>query len=89
MLGHMAQPLPSRKQAVDLAGGPRKLGSRIRRAPPPKPEKPLSKAELREREAWVMTTGMLAVAVALMVILLAVARWGGWSPSDYRVEINQ
>lgn len=89
MLRIMAQPLPSRKQAVDLAHGPRKVGSRIRRAPPPKPEKPLSKAELREREAWMMSIGMLAVAVALMVILLAVTRWGGWSPTQYRVEINE
>ena len=89
MFRPMAQPLPVRKKAVDLATGPRKLGSRIRRAPPPKPEKKLSAAELREREAWMMTTGMLAMAVALMVILLAVARWGGWSPADYQVEVSE
>lgn len=84
----MTQPLPVRKRAVDLATGPRKLGSRIRRAPPPKPERQLSAAELREREAWVMGTGILAVALALMIIILAVGRWGGWSPADYQVVIS-
>lgn len=84
----MAQPLPVRKQAVDLAMGPRKVGSRIRRAPPSPPEKKLSKAEVREREAWVIGTGILAVALALSVILLAAARWSGWSPAHYQVTFR-
>lgn len=84
----MAQPLPVRKQAVDLASGPRKVGSRIRRAPPPKPEKKLTRAEIREREAWIIGTGMVAVALALTVILLAVGRWGGWSPAQHQVVLQ-
>jgi hypothetical protein len=87
MVGTMAQPLPVRKQAVDLAGGPRKVGSRIRRAPPPKPEKQLSAAEVREREAWVVGVGILAVAMALMIVVLAAARWAGWSPADYEITV--
>lgn len=85
----MAQPLPVRKKAVDLAGGPRRVGSRIRRAPPPKPEKKLSAAELREREKWVVIVGVSAFALALMVILLAIGMWGGWSPADYLLVIEQ
>ncbi len=88
MVEAMAQPLPVRKQAVDLAGGPRKVGSRIRRAPPPPPEKKLSAAEVREREAWVMGIGILAVAMALMIVVLAAARWAGWSPSDYAISLD-
>jgi hypothetical protein len=84
----MAQPLPVRKQAVDLAAGPRKVGSRIRRAPPPPPEKKLSAADIREREAWVMGVGMSAVALALMVILLAAAHWAGWTPSNYVISLK-
>jgi hypothetical protein len=85
----MAQPLPARKQAVDLAGGPRKVGSRIRRAPPPKPAKKFSAAELREREAWLIGTGMVTMALALTVILFAVGRWGGWSPAQYHIVIDR
>ncbi len=84
----MAHPLPVRKQSVDLARGPRKVGSRIRRAPPPPPEKQLSKAELREREAWAIATGILAVALAVAIILLAAARWSGWSPAQYQVTLR-
>lgn len=74
---------------MDLAGGPRRVGSRIRRAPPPPPEKKLTAAEIREREAWVVGTGILAVALALMVIILATARWGGWSPADYVIRLEE
>lgn len=81
----MARPLAATKKAVDLAGGPRKVGSRIRRAPPPKPEKKLSAAELREREKWIVLTGIIAVGLAVAVILYAVGRWGGWSPADYGI----
>ena len=84
----MAQPLPVRKKAVDLAGGQRRVGSRIRRAPPPKPERKLSAAELRERERVVVVTGIVAFAVALTVIMFAVGKWGGWSPSEVEIVIN-
>jgi hypothetical protein len=85
----MARPLASGKKAVDIAGGPRPVGSRIRRAPPPKPERKVSAAELREREARLMVVGMVAVALAVSVILLSVARWHGWSLADYRVVLTE
>ncbi|GAA3997470.1 hypothetical protein GCM10022211_03560 [Sphingomonas humi] len=80
--------MPSAKKAVDLAGGPRKVGSRIRRAPPPKPEKRLTAAELRERERTVVVGGILLFAVALCVIMVAAGQWGGWSPSHVQLVIN-
>ena len=84
----MAQPLPARKQAVDLAGGPRKVGSRIRRAPPSPPEKTLSAADIREREAWVMGIGITAIALAVMVLLFAAAQWAGWTPANYIISVK-
>ena len=89
MIVAMARPLAPGKKAVDIAGGPRRVGSRIRRAPPPKPEKQVSAAELREREAWLVGSGMLAVALALAVVLLSVARWEGWSPAHYQIVVNE
>jgi hypothetical protein len=84
----MAQPMPVRKKAVDLAGGQRKVGSRIRRAPPPKPEKKLTAAELREREKRVVVTGMVAFALAITILLVTAGRWEGWSPANYVVVVN-
>lgn len=84
----MASPLPSRsKKAVDLHGGARPVGSRIRRAPPPPPERKITPGELREKEAWVIGTGVTAVALAIAVILTAAAQWAGWSPSQYTISI--
>jgi hypothetical protein len=88
MLRRMALPLPSTKKAVDLAGGPRRVGSRIRRNPPPPPQKKLSAGEIREREAWVVGIGIVAVALAITVIAVAVGHWAGWSPSDYQIVIE-
>ena len=84
----MARPLATGKKAVDLHGGPRKVGSRIRRDPPPPPPKQISAAELREREKWVVVTGILAVGLALMVIVVSASRWAGWSPSDYTIQLQ-
>ena len=84
----MARPLATGKKAVDLHGGPRKVGSRIRRDPPPPPEKRLSAAELREREKWVVLTGIVAFGLALMVVLAAASRWAGWSPSNYTIKLE-
>jgi hypothetical protein len=85
----MARPLASGKKAVDLAGGPRRVGSRIRRAPPPPPPKKLSAVEIRERETWVVVTGIVAVALALAVIMAAVGQWAGWSPAQYEIIITE
>ena len=84
----MASPLPTRKQTVDLARtGP--VGSRIRRDPPPKPERKLTKAEIREREAWLMGIGITAFALALFVILVALNIGPGWSPSQVNIVFRE
>jgi cytochrome c-type biogenesis protein CcmH/NrfG len=85
----MARPLAGGKTAVDLVGGPRKVGSRIRRDPPPPPPKKLTAGEMREREKWVVVTGIVAVALALAVIILSVGRWSGWSPAQTVIRIEE
>jgi 1,4-dihydroxy-2-naphthoate octaprenyltransferase len=81
----MAAPLASHKKTVDLAGGPAKV-SRIRRDPPPVvKEKTVTRAEVREREAWMLAIGILSITAALFVILIAVSNWAGWSLSDYMI----
>jgi hypothetical protein len=82
----MAAPLPTAKKTVDLAATRGMRVSRIRRDPPPVvKEKTFTRAELRQREAWMMAVGITAMAVALFVVLVAVSRWAGWSMTDYEI----
>ena len=81
----MARPLPTAKQAVDLAA-PVVRVSRIRRDPPPK-VKIITAAEIKERDARGMAIGIVAIALALCTLLLAVSNSAGWSPSQYTIHL--
>jgi len=82
----MAAPLPTAKKTVDLATSRGGRVSRIRRDPPPRvKEKTITRAELRQREAWMMAIGITAMTVALFVVLIAVSRWAGWSLTAYEI----
>ena len=83
----MASPLPSRKQSVDLAA-PVVRVSRIRRDPPPQ-VKPLTAADIRERDAHNIVIGIIVFALALFVILVAFGKASGWSPSHHPIHIRQ
>ena len=81
----MASPLATGKQTVNLAskGVP---GSRIRRDPPPKvKEIPLRDPEERDRRDAVI--GILIFALALVVIIIGVSSFAGWTPRSYTVEL--
>jgi hypothetical protein len=81
----MASPLATGKQTVNLAskGIP---GSRIRRDPPPKvKEIPLRDPEERDRRDAVI--GILIFALALVVIIIGVSSFAGWTPRSYTVEL--
>ena len=81
----MAAPLATGKQTVNLApkGVP---GSRIRRDPPPKvKEVPLRDPEERDRRDAVI--GILIFALALVVIIIGVSSFAGWTPRSYTVEL--
>ena len=81
----MASPLATGKQTVNLAskGAP---GSRIRRDPPPKvKEVVVSDPEEHDRRNAII--GILAFTLALVVIILGVSSFAGWTPRDYTVEL--
>jgi hypothetical protein len=84
----MASPLPTRKQSVDLGSGEVRV-SRIRRDPPPRPEKPkeLRHPDVVNRSAVVV--GVLVFAVALIVILFAFTIFSGydWSPKQVVLHV--
>ena len=61
--------------------------SRIRRDPPP-PVKLITAAEIRERDARNIVIGVIAIAIALIVILTAVTNAAGWSPSQYTINLQ-
>ena len=82
----MARPLQPGKKAVDLAA-PALRVSRIRRDPPPRPVRPVTAAELRERDARHIVIGIIALALALFVVLIGVNNIAGWSPSQYSVKL--
>ncbi|HZB69170.1 MAG TPA: hypothetical protein VE403_02295 [Sphingomicrobium sp.] len=81
----MAQPLHSRKQAVDLASaGPRV--SRIRRDPPPAVKQTI--VELEESDQTIVVVGVLVFALSIFVLVLAFGIYSTWSPSEYTIELN-
>ena len=82
----MASPLNTAKQSVNLAskGVP---GSRIRRDPPPLvKEIPLRDPEERDRQA--VFVGILAFALALVVIIAGISSFAGWTPRSYTIRIE-
>jgi hypothetical protein len=61
--------------------------SRIRRDPPPPPSKIITAADMRERDGWAIAIGIIALALALIVLLMALNNVAGWSPSQYSVNV--
>ena len=81
----MASPLKPGKQAVNLAGAAPRV-SRIRRDPPPK-VKEVTVAELEERDARTVAVGVVAVACAIVAIIIGLASYGGWTPSQHKIHV--
>lgn len=81
----MAAPLPTSKQSVNLASGEVRV-SRIRRDPPPK-EKPLPEVDLDELDKHSAIFGITVFGLTIFVILFAIGLYGGWSPSQYSVNM--
>ena len=81
----MATPLPTGKRTVDLAAAPRV--SRIRRDPPPLVKKVVVRdRDDRDRRGAVL--GIIALALALLVIAIGFASAAGWSPGRYTIELK-
>ena len=81
----MASPLPTGKQPVKLSSSAH-AGSRIRRDPPPA-VKAIVVHDPEERDQRAVIIGILTFTLALIVILVAVTNYSGWTPRDYTVEV--
>ena len=81
----MATPLPTTKQSIDLASGAVR-GSRIRRDPPAA-VKELEVRDPNERNTLMLVAGILAFALAIVIITIGIAGAAGWSPSQYTVHV--
>lgn len=82
----MASPLQTGKQSVNLAADGARV-SKIRRDPPPAARKTVvPDREVVDRRA--VTIGILAFALALVVIIIGFASWAGWSPKQYTIRIE-
>ena len=84
----MARPLQSRKQSVDLASSPGPRVSKIRRDPPPPPEKPKALRHPDEVNRAAVVIGVAAFALAMVVLIFAFGSYSGWSPKEYRLELH-
>ena len=80
----MAAPLKTAKQSVNLAAGEVRV-SKIRRDPPPK----LKEIVVRDRDEQNRMTaavGIITLTLSLIVILIAVSSWAGWTPRQYTIR---
>lgn len=80
----MASPIQPAKASVNLAP-PGVRGSRIRRDPPP----PVKKAAVRdrgERDRLTVIAGISTFAIALLIIVVALTGYDGWTPSQYVIH---
>ena len=82
----MASPLKPGKQPVVLAPDGTRV-SRIRRDPPPLARKTVI-PDRDERDRWAVPVGIVAFALAIVVVVVALGSWAGWSPSQYTVSIR-
>lgn len=81
----MARPLQTGKQTVNLASGEVRV-SKIRRDPPPV-VKQLEVRDPKDLERRDVIIGVLAFALAIVVILLAFGEFSGWTPREYSIEV--
>ena len=81
----MAAPLQTGKQTVDLAAGAAR-GSRIRRDPPPALKQTVV-PDRDERDQRVVVIGVLAFALALVIVIIGLSSAFGWSPRQYTLEM--
>lgn len=83
----MARPLKSAKPTVNLAAGEVRV-SKIRRDPqPPQKLKEITIEERNERDQRNAILGIAAFTIAMMIILLAVSVWAGWTPRAYILQL--
>jgi hypothetical protein len=83
----MAAPLQTRKAAVNLAAAKGVPGSRIRRDPPPVAKKTVI-PDRNEQDRRQVPIAIVAFTLALVVAIVGLASYGGWSPRQVTLEVN-
>jgi len=78
----MTRPLPSGKEFVDLAAEAAKP-SRIRRDPPAAAPKKTVVPDREQVDRRMVAIGIAAFAVAIVIIIVFIGYWAGWSPRRY------
>ena len=87
MFGDMSKPLKPGKSTVELVAGAARP-SRIRRDPVRQTVvKPTELADISERDRLAMIVGLVTFGLAIMVLVIAIGSYAGWSPSQYTVEL--
>jgi hypothetical protein len=81
----MTRPLSTGKQSVNLASGEVRV-SKIRRDPPPVVKEKLVVIP-DERDRRDVIIGVLAFALAIVVIILAFSSYSGFSPREHIVQM--
>jgi hypothetical protein len=82
----MAKPLQPGKQPVALPAEGARV-SKIRRDPPPVARKTVV-PDRDETDRKAVAIGILAFTLAVIVIVIGVGSWTGWSPSEYTVHLR-
>lgn len=82
----MASPLQTGKKSVNLAAGARV--SRIRRDPPPVVKKTVVR-DPEERDTQMVVTGVIAFALAIVIVTIGFSVAAGWSPSQYTIHLKE
>ena len=82
----MARPLHNGKQPVKLAADGARV-SKIRRDPPPVVRKTVI-PDRDETDRRAVAIGILAFTLAVVVVIIALGSWAGWSPSEYTVRVK-
>ena len=77
----MGAPLQPGKRSVNLAASGVRV-SKIRRDPPPK-VKEATIADRDERDARIVLIGVIVFALALVVAIIGLSSFAGWSPRHY------
>jgi hypothetical protein len=77
----MAKPLSTAKQSVELASGGVRV-SKIRRDPPPATKQTVI-PDRDERDERSVIFGVLAFTLAIMVIIIGLSAYNGWTPRQY------
>lgn len=85
----MASPLNTGKQPVRLAphGATGVRVSKIRRDPPPAVKQTVV-PDRDERDSRMVPVGILAFALAIVIAIVGLASFAGWSPSQYTVKVD-